>query len=762
MGATRRAAVAVAVALLLAVGLIAVPTAASAAPGDIGVEGASYTGATNPTADKPQSKLWYHDGRWWANMFDPGTTDWYVFYLDRSSQTWKKTATKVDDRPNTSSDALWDGTNLYIGTHVVRSSGSVSSTTAPMRLYKYSWDGSKFVSTGSPTLISNNSSESLTIDKDSVGTVWATWTKVTTTGTPGAGQVFLNSLTANASAWGTPFVVPTTGSTNPNVAQDDISALVAFGGNRVGVLWSNQKDGTVYWSVHADGAPPTTWAGGIAVRGNKLADDHLNIKSIQADQAGRVFAAVKTSLDQAGAGPDAAQINLLVFKPGTGAWTSTTFGRIRDCHTRPQVMLDETNQKVYVFATGRTAGGTCTSTGAGSIYMKSTSMDSPSFSTGDGTPVLRKAAADSLNNVTTTKQSVTSASGLVILASHEASKRYWHNDISLGGTPPPPPGDTTAPTVTGVSPADGATGVAVSSNVTGTFSEAMDAATIGGSTFTLKDGAGAAVAAGVSYDGATRTATLNPTADLANSATYTATITTGVTDTAGNPLAAERTWSFTTAAAAGGVAETVTLTAIADSYVAAGTAGSNFGTSPVVAVDGSPVEIGYLKFDLSAYAGRTVTAATLQVRSAGSGSNGTQNVKLVADDGWTETGVTYSNRPALGSAVGTLGPTVTNTNYSVTLTAAGVQGELGGLLSLGLDSTSGDGLDLNSRETANPPRLVLTLSGSVSGTPDTTAPTVSGVSPADGATGVAVSSNVTGTFSEAMDAATIGGSTFTL
>ena len=59
--------------------------------------------------------------------------------------------------------------------------------------------------------------------------------------------------------------------------------------------------------------------------------------------------------------------------------------------------------------------------------------------------------------------------------------------------------------------------------------------------------------------------------------------------------------------------------------------------------------------------------------------------------------------------LGTLGPTSANTNYSVDLTDSGVQGELGGPLSLGLDSTSADGSDLGSRETTTPPKLVLTL-----------------------------------------------------
>ena len=137
----------------------------------------------------------------------------------------------------------------------------------------------------------------------------------------------------------------------------------------------------------------------------------------------------------------------------------------------------------------------------------------------------------------------------------------------------------------------------------------------------------------------------------------------------------------------------------------------------MLGVDNSPIEASYFKFDLSAYAGRTVQSATLQLRSAGSGSTGAQNVKLLAtgaNENWIETGITYTNRPALGTtSIGTLGPTTTNTNYSVPLTVSGLNGELGGELTLGLDSSSSDGLDLNSKEAGSTaaPKLVLTVSG---------------------------------------------------
>jgi subtilisin len=95
-------------------------------------------------------------------------------------------------------------------------------------------------------------------------------------------------------------------------------------------------------------------------------------------------------------------------------------------------------------------------------------------------------------------------------------------------------GDTVAPTVTGVSPSDGATGVAVGTNVSVTFSEAVDPTTVNGSTFTVSDGGG--VAGSISVAGNGLSATFDPSADLANSTLYTITVTSGVQDLSGNSL----------------------------------------------------------------------------------------------------------------------------------------------------------------------------------------------------------------------------------
>ncbi|PYR79672.1 MAG: hypothetical protein DMF87_10675, partial [Acidobacteria bacterium] len=125
---------------------------------------------------------------------------------------------------------------------------------------------------------------------------------------------------------------------------------------------------------------------------------------------------------------------------------------------------------------------------------------------------------------------------------------YWVDAVFIDTLPP----DTTPPTVTGMNPAAGAVGIAVGTSVRATFSEAIDPATVTTTTFELLDPGLTPVAATVSYDVVTWTAMLTPTAPLAAGGTYTARVRGGqagarVTDMRGNALAADVTWSFTTA-----------------------------------------------------------------------------------------------------------------------------------------------------------------------------------------------------------------------
>ena len=120
---------------------------------------------------------------------------------------------------------------------------------------------------------------------------------------------------------------------------------------------------------------------------------------------------------------------------------------------------------------------------------------------------------------------------------------YWVDVLFVAGP------DLTAPTVSAVFPAQGTANVFPDTNVTATFNEDIDPATIDGSTFELRDGSNNLISGTVTYDVGTRTATLDPTGSLPIDS-FTATLRGGTTeptvkDLAGNSLASDYSWSFT-------------------------------------------------------------------------------------------------------------------------------------------------------------------------------------------------------------------------
>ena len=273
----------VGLALVLGLALGSCHTLTMAAGQDIGVVDFAYSALTSPTGEKPQSKLWYNDGRWWADMlFTDGAH--YIFFLDSSTQQWIKTDTRLDPRTQTKSDCLWDGAHLYVA-----SGGGFESTSADLDgvLYRFSYHVTTKTYTRDfgPVTIRPGGAETLVIDKDSTGRLWITYAQL--------GEIYVSHSLSSDRNWSVPLPIPATG-VNEHIATDDIATLVAFNGH-IGVMWSNQLDSTVNFSVHTDGAADTAWTGEVVLRDPNIADDHINLKSIPGDPRGRVFAVVKTS-----------------------------------------------------------------------------------------------------------------------------------------------------------------------------------------------------------------------------------------------------------------------------------------------------------------------------------------------------------------------------------------------------------------------------------------------------------------------------------
>ncbi len=253
------------------------------------------------------------------------------------------------------------------------------------------------------------------------------------------------------------------------------------------------------------------------------------------------------------------------------------------------------------------------------------------------------------------------------------------------------------PAVISTVPANGATNVPVGQVLSATFSQAMNPATIGGSTFTVAGPGGAAVAGAVSYSG--MVATFTPAASLGYNAPYTATITTGAAGTAGIPLAANYTWTFTT-------------TTPPPMVVA---------TNPLATATGVPVSQVVSAFFNEAMSCASLASPATTFTLAGPGT--TSVAGTVACSGATATFTSAANLAV-------------NTIYTATITS-------------GVKSLAGTSM------AANYVWSFRTL-------PAPTPPTVISAVPVNLATGVPINQALSATFSVAMDPATIDANTFAL
>ena len=351
--------------------------------------------------------------------------------------------------------------------------------------------------------------------------------------------------------------------------------------------------------------------------------------------------------------------------------------------------------------------------------------------------------------------------------------------------------DAAPPSVTSKTPASGAKGVAVSTAPTAKFNKAVQASTI---SFTLKNSSGSSVAATVAYNSSNNTATLTPSAALAYSTTYTATVS-GAKDSAGDPMTSAVSWSFTTAAAVAPIVTSETPASAATNVAVSTAPTATFNE----AVQSSTMSFTLKNSSGSSVAGSVsynsttnVTTLTLTPTSAlaynttytatVSGAESTSGVTMTAPFSWSFTTVaavtpTVTSETPATSATGV----ATNSNVTATFNES-VQASsittstfvLKGSSSSSVTATVAYNSSTNTA-TLTPSSLLAnstTYTATISGVTDTAgqtmanpfswsfttgpAPAVTTCSPAWSATGVAVSSLVTATFNEAVQSGTIG------
>lgn len=143
----------------------------------------------------------------------------------------------------------------------------------------------------------------------------------------------------------------------------------------------------------------------------------------------------------------------------------------------------------------------------------------------------------------------------------------------------------------------------------------------------------------------------------------------------------------------------LTILPSADATVKKARPKTNYGSVSELHVDNDPVEQTYMKFNLSALAGKRILSAKLRIMVANASSE-TQDIKLTSQNTWTENTITYNNRPGLGTAIGNIKNTSAGQWKEIDITPT-VSAKAGGVLSFGITMSGMDGFWIDSKEAAS-------------------------------------------------------------
>jgi len=335
-----------------------------------------------------RTQMWFIDTTWWG-VFSDASTGIYFYKLVGS--TFVKGDFVDPSFAAGKPDVLWNGSQLFV---MVEQSSSLA------KLYKYSYSSASqsfALMTGFPVDLPLSGAttvgvvNAVPIHQDSTGKLWAAYAADTNVHV-------IWSTSADHRTWDTTGFVLASDVSNLTT---EAAAIAAFGGNKIGVVWGNQNLAEWAFKFHRDGDPENVWSAKEIIdccgTSGSVADDHV---SLRAAPDGRLFAVLK---DSVGAG----HLHLYV-RSVAGVW-----GQKTDVDpdpnaqpTRPQLVLDVEAGLAFVLYHNSTVK---------IVYMTRSSMSSPGFAP-------RCVFLPQGNNVTSTKQNVTSATGLVAADSTNTSQ----------------------------------------------------------------------------------------------------------------------------------------------------------------------------------------------------------------------------------------------------------------------------------------------------------------------------------------------------
>ncbi|MGH7598831.1 MAG: T9SS type A sorting domain-containing protein [bacterium] len=368
------------------------------------------TGIDNPIAgttggyDKPhQNRSFYHAGTWWTTARRSSDGAWYLWKL--SDSTWSAQVNlgiKSSDRPDCHVDS--PANKLYILMASTSSAGS--------KVFRLSYsNGAWSISSGFPVALSSftfSGESGAVFAKAKNGDLWAFRYY--------SGKLEGRRSSNDGLTWSSTFAVK---SSLGNSGLLDAVAFTSGGENYVGVCYgeNTSSSGKFGFLRHKDGDPDGSWTdetGSIPQLSNAYSDDHI---AMAVSQNNEIYLVCKTHPNSG----SAAGIGL--FKRSTsGNWQNFTVQR-GGGWTRPAVVIDETNNELYVFGTQETSP-------EHGQYKKCALGNESSL---QNAAVVEIFDDGSFNNISVPAHRVTGATDLLVCAETASGNAIWYNLLPISG-----------------------------------------------------------------------------------------------------------------------------------------------------------------------------------------------------------------------------------------------------------------------------------------------------------------------------------------
>jgi len=387
--------------ILLAVLTWHVPSAWARTVGEAPITG-SGSGYDKPHQNRP----FYHAGFWWTAAKQASNGKWYLWKL--YGENWLAEL-EIDSRKSTRPDCYVDSpaNKLYI---LLASSSSSGTKFLRLSFANGAWS----IDAGFPVVLSSfvfSGESGNVLVKAKNGELWAFRYK--------SSQADGKRSSDDGLTWSTTFIVQS-GLYSSGLC--DAVAFTSGGENYVGLGYSENTSSTGKFGflLHKDGDPEGTWSDETVVMPqftDAQSDDHI---SLAVSQNNEIFFVCKTHpLTSA-----AARIGLLKRSAGGGWQNFIVQGSSGSGWTRPAVVVDETNNELYVFGTEENSPDR-------GQYKKCAIGNEGALQNAAIVNIFDDAG---FNNLSVPQQRINGATEMLICAEKNSGSVIWYNVLSIDGT----------------------------------------------------------------------------------------------------------------------------------------------------------------------------------------------------------------------------------------------------------------------------------------------------------------------------------------